>query len=419
MRFRKSVSRIFLIAAMTAPFFSTAYADDSMSLHGFLQGSYSFDAGNANPDGGRYKWFEERGQIRIDGSKEPFHLFIKTDLSYDHIDENGDAELREGYIDFTSGRWDIRAGRQVITWGLGDMLFINDIFPKDYEAFFSGRPIEYLKKGVDGVKLGLYPEAASFEFVIIPFFESNKLPETARFKMFNPMSGVTNTETKEPATNLKDTELSLRAYRNLGGFEASLYLYRGFYRTPSMLPDNLSSPTNILFFYPKLSVYGVSLQRSVLDGVLSLESGYYDSSGDRSGTDAFIPNSQTKFLAGYQRQMAEDFTIGLQYLGEYMHKYSEYTENLSGGFPKDPQLRQLASLRLTYFLMHQNLKLSWFSFYGITDKDYLLNPEVKYNFTDHIWGAAGANVFGGNKDTTQFGSLDKNDNMYVQVRYEF
>lgn len=418
MRWKKGVYRILLISVITVLADSPAYAGD-MSLHGFLQGHYSFDMGGSNPDGGRLKWSEERGQIRLDGSMEPFHLFMKTDMFYGQIDEKGDVELREGHIDFTGEKWDIRAGRQVVTWGLGDMVFINDVFPKDYEAFFSGRPLEYLKVGVDGVKLGLYPGPASFELVIIPSFEPNKFPDPKGFWMFDPMPGVTNREKTEPSTGLKNTEAALRAYRDLYGFEASAYIYRGFFRTPSMLPDNPSSPAKITFFYPELSVYGLSLQRNALDGVLSLEAGYYDSREDRSGTDPFIPNSQTKFLIGYQRQMLEDFTIGLQYLGEYMHGYSEYTGNLPAGFPKDPELRQLASLRLTYFLLHQNMRLSWFSFYGITDRDYFLNPEIKYNFTDHVWGAAGANIFGGGTDTTQFGSLDKNDNIYVQARYEF
>ncbi|MBI5810787.1 MAG: hypothetical protein HZB21_06340, partial [Deltaproteobacteria bacterium] len=46
------------------------------------------------------------------------------------------------------------------------------------------------------------------------------------------------------------------------------------------------------------------------------------------------------------------------------------------------------------------------------------NPEVRYNFTDHVFAAMGLNLFGGGKETTQFGSLDKNDNIYLQARYE-
>lgn len=412
------LKKLFLILAMAlAVSLPPAYAGD-LSIHGFLQGNYSFDAGKSNPDGGHSKWSEERGQLKLDGSSEPLHLLIKTDVFYDNIIGKGDGELREGYVGYTGKAWDLRLGRQIITWGVGDLLFINDFFPKDYEAFFSGRPLEYLKKGVDGVKLGLYREIASFELIVTPFFEPNKLPDSKRFWMYDPMPGTADREKKEPAANLNNTEWALRAYRDIAGFDASLYFYRGFFRSPSMRPDSLAMPARITLFFPELSIYGLSLQKGALGGVLSLEGGYNDSRADTHGTDPFTPNSETRFLAGYQRQVIEDFTVGVQYSGEYMHKYSAYEKNLVPGFPKDPNYRQLASLRLTYFLLNQNLRLSCFSFYGITDRDYLLNPEVKYNFTDNVWGALGANIFGGKKNTTQFGSLDGNDNVFLQIRYE-
>ena len=134
-----------------------------ISLHGFLQGNYSADTASSNPDDGDFKLAEERLQLKFDASKDPLHLFLKTDAYYDHIDEEPELELREGYLDFTASKWDLRVGRQVITWGLGDLVFINDVFPKDYEAFFSGRPLEYMKKGIDGAKIGVYPGFASFE----------------------------------------------------------------------------------------------------------------------------------------------------------------------------------------------------------------------------------------------------------------
>lgn len=402
------------------------------SVHGFLQGNYSFNTDSPNPAGGDLKWAEERIQIKAEASGEAggwggwggggggaLRAFLKADFFSDHVDEDGDAEIREAYLDLTMEKWDLRAGRQIVTWGLGDLVFINDVFPKDYEAFFSGRPIEYLKKGVDAVRLGLYPGAASFEIFVIPFFEPNSTPSPERFWVFDPMPGVTDRRSVEPATNAKNTELAVRAYGDLAGFDASLYFYKGFYRLPSILPDSATSPTRIDIIYPELYVYGGSLQRSALDGVLGLEAGYYDSKDDESGEDPFIPNSQTKLLASYQRQMAEDLTAALQYYGEYMHSYSGYEAALPSGLPKESRFRQLLSLRMTYLLMHQNLRLSWFSFWSPTDRDYLLNPEVKYNFSDHVWGAIGANLFGGEKETTQFGSLDRNDNVYLQARYEF
>jgi hypothetical protein len=394
-------------------------AASDVSLHGFIQGNYSFNVSSSNPDGGDFKWAEERLQLKIEASQEPFRFFIKADGFVDHIDGKGDAELREGYIDFTAKNWDLRIGRQVITWGLGDLIFINDVYPKDYEAFFSGRPMEYLKKGIDGIKVGLYPEFISFEFVAIPFFEPNNFPVQNRFWMYDPMPFIPSREEKEPATKLENTELALRIYRDIAGFDASLYFYRGYFRQPWMMPDNPTMPTSLTLFYPELSVYGASIQGRALDGVLSLEAGYYDSRQDRNGADPMTPNSQTKFLVGYQRQIWEDFTVGLQYYGEYMHDYSEYERNLPAGFPKERKLHQLVTLRLTQFLIHQTLRLSFFSFWSPSDGDYMLNPEIKYNFSDQIWAAIGANIFGGGEDWSQFGQLDKNDNVYLQLRYEF
>ncbi|MEW6417592.1 MAG: hypothetical protein AB1480_05660 [Nitrospirota bacterium] len=414
--------RLFIILMLlSAVYVSTSsYAEASdVSLHGFFQGNYSFDTASSNPDGGDFKWAEERLQLKLDANREPFHIFIKADAFYDHIDEKADMELREGYFDYVAEKWDIRFGRQILTWGVGDLIFINDVFPKDYEAFFSGRPMEYFKKGIDGIKIAMYPSFASAELVVIPFFEPNVYPDSKRFYTFDPMPLVTNRWEKEPTTNIDNTEIALRIYRDVAGFDASLYLYRGFFRQPSMLPDSMSSPTRIMLFYPELSVYGASLQGKALEGIFSLEAGFYDSRQDSNGVDPMIPNSQSRYLMGYQRQLWEDFTIGLQYYGEYMHDYSEYKRNLPAGFPEDKRLYQLTTLRLTQFLRHQTLRLSFFTFYSPSNGDYMLNQEIKYNFSDHIWAAVGGNIFAGGERWSQFGQLSRDDNVYVQFRYEF
>ena len=400
-------------------FTHTAASAADVSLHGFLQGNYARDTYTDNPDGKDYKLSEERVQLKLDASADRLHLLVKGDAFYDNMKKISSTELREGYFDYTAEKWDARVGRQIVTWGVGDLLFINDVFPKDYAAFFSGRPLEYLKKGVDGAKIGLYPGFASFEFIAIPYFEPNNYPDPQIFWMFDPMAGITNRETQYPYRDFHKAETALRVYRDIARFDTSLYFYHGFSRQPSVIPDNPMTPTQLTLFYPELSVYGVSAQGRALDGVLSFETGYYDSRQDRHGTDPMIPNSQTRYLVGYQRQLWEDFTLGLQYYGEYMQDYSAYVQNLPSGFPQEKRLTQLATIRLTQFLMNQTLRLSFFAFYGLSDGDYMLNPEVKYNLTDALWIAVGANVFGGGKPWSQFGQFAKDDNVYTQLRYEF
>jgi len=414
----KKLTYLIFIAVLLLFLLSSAFAAD-ISLHGFVQGNYSMNSAEDNPDGKDFKWSEERAQMKLEAAADPFRLFLKGDAFRDNIDKHSILELREGYADYTSEKWDARIGRQVITWGVGDLLFINDVFPKDYEAFFSGRPMEYLKKGIDGAKVGLYPGFVNFELIATPYFEPNNYPDPNRFWMFDPMAGITNKETQEPYRDFHKAETALRVYRDVAGYDTSLYYYHGFSRQPSIMPDDPVAPTKLTLFYPELSVYGASVQGRALDGVLSLEAGYYDSRQDRHGVDPIIPNSQMRYLIGYQRQLWADFTLGLQYYGEYMQDYSVYVQNLPSGFSPEKRLHQLASVRLTQFMINQTLRLSFFAFYGLSDRDYLLNPEVKYNITDSVWLAVGGNVFGGSKPWSQFGQFAKNDNVYAQVRYEF
>lgn len=412
----KRIGLIFIIMILLTS--NTIYGE-SLSIHGFLQGNYSANLNSSNPNGKNIKWTEEKLQLKVSADKDSFYFFLKADLSYDHIDNESDMEFREAYIDYLSDNWDMRFGRQIITWGLGDLIFINDIFPKDYEAFFSGRPMEYLKIGSDSIKIGMYPSFVSLELVIIPFFEPNNFPRNSRFWLFDPMPSVTNRKGEEPSTNFENTEIALRLYRDIAGFDTSLYFYHGFYRQPFMFSDSFSAPTMLTLFYPKVSVYGASMQGRTLDGIISIEAGLYDSREDRNGKDPMIPNQSTRYLLGYQRQLWEDFTAGIQYYALYMLDHDPYKNNLPAGFPEEKRWQDLVTVRLTHLFMHQTLKISFFSFWSFSDGDYMLIPEIKYSFTDRLWSALGANIFGGGEEWNQFGSLDKNDNLYVQIRYEF
>jgi len=385
-----------------------------VTLSGFLQQNTAFNTVTTNPDGRHYKWLEERAQIKLDATGGAWRLLAKGDFAYDHLGRQNEAELREGYVDYTAGNWDMRVGRQIITWGLGDLVFVNDVFPKDHEALFAGRPLEYLKRGVDAVKFGVYPEFASVELVLAPNFRESHIPDARRFHLFDPMPALTNRETVKPDQG----EAGLRIYRDIAGFDAALYLYRGFQRTPSMRPDNMTAPTRITYFHPALSVYGASVSGRAGNGVLSVEGAYYDSRDDRSGNDFAVPNSQTRLLVGYQIQPLEDLSLGFQYYVEYMHDYGAYRAALPAGFSADHRWNQTATMRLTQFFQHQTLRLSAYASYNTSNGDYFVNPELRYSFTDKVWGALGANLFGGMR-WGQFGQFAHDDNVYLQVRYEF
>ena len=409
---------IFMVPCGPAP------AAGAPELHGFVQANYASRLGgpqNNKPQSGDFLLGEERLQLQLSGTAPGggAGYFAKTDFLREEANAASEVDVREAYISYAGGALDLRVGRQIQTWGVGDLLFINDLFPKNYAALFSGRPMEYLKTGAGSLKATFYSEKASLDLVATPVFEPDQFPDSRSFFLYDPFSQVTDRAEDRPRRDAKNAELAARFTGPVLGFDAALYAYRGFYRTPSVEPDSLTAPTRLSFIYPRLYVSGASLQGNAAGGVLSLEAGFYDSRQDRAGTDPLIPNSQTRFLAGYQRTPWTDFTAGIQYYGEYMHRYGRYEASLPAGLPKQDRLRQLLTLRLTQFLKYQSWKLSLFSFWSPTDNDFYLIPEAAWRFTDELTATLGANVFGGASGTTFLGQLDRNDNVYFSMRYEF
>ncbi|MHB9061126.1 MAG: hypothetical protein ACYC47_06455 [Desulfobacteria bacterium] len=393
----------------------------ALSLHGFLEvaaGARLTDSPTQPKDA---TMGEGRLQVELsqDGPADS-RLFFKADLIGDGVEERGDADLREFYLDVSPAQvLDIRAGRQILTWGTGDLIFINDLFPKDFVSFFIGRSLEYLKVGSDAVKFSLYPGPFSLDLVAIPHFTPSEIPKGERLSFFNPFVNRIavpgeSLSMRKPAASPENTELDLRLYRTFGSYEGALYGFRGFFKEPVGM-----DPAGGTLFYPKLSVYGASMRGPFLQGVAGFEFGYYDSREDRPGTNPLIENASLRYLLGYERELWPDFTVRAQYYLEQMLEHGAYKASLPPGAPEKKEYRHLLFLRLTQFLRYQTVELSFIGFYGPSDEDGMVNPQASYKITDRVSVALGANVFFGKKDFTQFGQIERDDNLYLRLRASY
>jgi hypothetical protein len=388
-----------------------ARAAEPPEIHGFIQAHAAARLGDVDCSPQTecdWPFNEQRLQLKGEGGGLDGMLGYagKLDLVHDAALGDSDLDVRELYADYNAERFTARAGRQVITWGVADLLFINDTFPKDWVSFFGGLPLEYLKRGSDALRLDLFPDLADLQLVVADF-RKDLLPNRERFVLPGPDISA---DLDDPS----DLEISLRASRQLGRWDTALYLSRTHYRAPSLIED----AGRWLGEYPRLNAYGASLSGAMWGGVLSMETGYYDSVEDRDGTDPAVENSQTRFLVGYSREVAEDTTLGLQAYAEWMQGYDAYRSTLPEGFPQRDELRTVATLRLTQFYLHQTLRLGLFAFWGLSEGDGYLIPSVRYAFSDALWGEMGANLFMGDRDG-QFGALGDNDNLYATLRYAF
>ena len=279
--------------------------------------------------------------------------------------------------------------------------------------------MEYLKLGVDSLRLQYSPPAATVEIVATPFFTPDSFPSPERFFVYEPFPGALPLREHEPASTASNTEVAMRVSRQWAGFDLSLHAYHGFWRSPSARLDDAQAPGLVRRFYPRLQVYGASAQRSLLTGVLSLEAGYYNSRQDRRGDRPEVPNSQWRTLAGYQFQPWKESTLGVQFYGEIMDNYYAYRATAPPGAPIQDRFWGVVSVRLTQFLGYQSWRLSIFAVQSPTADEYFLQPEVLRRMTDRVSITLGANVFGGKSEATFFGQLQRSDNVYAGLRFDF
>ncbi len=112
--------------------------------------------------------------------------------------------------------------------------------------------------------------------------------------------------------------------------------------------------------------------------------------------------------------------MGVQCYGEVVEDYSAYRNSFPVGFSaQEEERRDTVTCHLEQLLKHQTWKLSLFAFYSPADSDYLIQPQVGYKFSGDLAATLGANIFGGEKETTFLGQFDKNDNLYMSVRFDF
>jgi len=372
---------------------------------------------------------ETRLQLSSDWYLDQAMVRATADFLYDEVADGhalqpeqgrGWLDLRELYLGTPlGGAADLRLGRQVLTWGVGDLLFLNDLFPKDWNSFFAGRDVEYLKAPSDALKLAFYSEAVNLDLVYTPKFDPDRFLDNRRLSFFDPLVGrVIGDDVAfrpdRPDDWFDDDEVALRLHRLIGGWELAGYGYRGFWKSPAGLDPATGRPR-----FPELAAWGGSLRGPLHTGILSTETSWYRSRDDLSGSDPFLPNSQLRFLVGYEQELIPDLMLGGQY---YLERTLDFGA-LKRSQPLDARIpdknQHLLTLRITLLSHSQNVTWSLFTFASPSDDDAYLRGSWSWKATDQWKLATGFNLFEGRRDSSFFGQFERNTNLWIAVRHGF
>jgi hypothetical protein len=372
---------------------------------------------------------ETRLQLEADKGVGEVAFRLTADFVLDGLADSQavDLETGEGFVDLREANLtaplaeslDIKAGRQILTWGTGDLIFINDLFPKDRVSFFVGRDAEYLKAPSDAVKLSAFTDWTNIDLVYTPRFDADRFIDGRRISFFDSSRGRivgrdAVARADRPDRLFGNDEWAARIYRTIAGYELALYGYDGYWKSPA---GNEAGSGEVIF--PRLRVYGASARGPVGGGVAHVETGYLDSRDDRDGENAVVRNGEMRFLVGYERELAVDLTLGGQYYLEHVRHRAALIRTLPAGGIAPDENRHVITGRLTWLTDGQTVTWSLFAFYSPSDRDGYLRPHVSYDLTDQWRAELGGNIFLGREDHTFFGQFEDNNNLYAALRYGF
>ena len=303
-----------------------------------------------------YSLGEIRSQFDLKYAAKPFNWSFVADLKYTPLQTDAVADVAAGVGLLDLREWslatslgssfELKAGRQILTWGTGDLLFINDLFPKDWQALLTGRPVNYLKAPSNSIKLSNYNRWLTVDLVYTPLFTPDRFVNGSIVEYYDPLSGSISGASAiiQPLPREKwfrNGEWAIRLHKNVKGIEYDIYGYRGYWKTP----EGFTAQGQ--YFFPELSVLGASVRVPLFAGIFSVEYGHYFSAGQEAEAGTPIRGPEDRWLVGFEKEVAKDFTLRGQFYLEYINNYEEYLANF-GSFAFREEWRALLSLRVEY-----------------------------------------------------------------------
>jgi len=357
-------------------------------------------------------------RFNLDYSAESFEIVSKGEFIHDEILSKTFWKTRELNISFSpSKNIDVKLGRQILTWGTGDYIFLNDLFAKNWQSFFSGRDDQYLKAPSDSAKGTWYIDDYAIDLTWTPKFTPDVYLTGERFSFYSQKAqSIVAPAEHFSVQKTRSSQWATRVSTNRDGVEYAFYGYKGFWPTPVGMTE---TKRQLQAYFPKMNAWGASIRLALAGGLFNAEYASYNSIEDNSGESPAIANGQNRFLLGFESELIKDLTASVQFYLEQTKHFDEFIAHSATPKLEVDENRQLLTLRLTYSTLQQKLIYSVFTFYSPTDTDGYLKPSLAYRYNDQWLLSVGVNLFWGNKKHTFFGQHQQNSNVWLRVKAQF
>lgn len=360
-----------------------------------------------------------RGEIR--GIKGQSSVYASINANHNYLlPDRTFIELREAYMDYAGESWDLRAGRQIIIWGVADGIRITDIIsPMDFTEFLA-RDYDDIRMPVDAMKFRIFTNNIKLELVWIPVFQSFIYPVDPEnpWSIFPPGDEgpvVRIAAVDLPERTLKNSEIGGRLAFYLSGFDLSLSSLYTWNKFPVFRTEFSEGLDSMILFpgHQRLGMIGLDLSKPLGSFVIRGEGAFFTGeyrATELNGFSNYLKKTDVlRYLVGMDWYPGHEWSV----TGQFSHTcILDFEEDL-----EEDQHTILATLGISKKILHSTLSISTFGYMDLTHTGFFNRTSIDYSLSDQIHLMMGVDLFGG--DGGMFGVYGDNSEVWIKAKYNF
>ena len=312
-------------------------------------------------------------------------------------------DVREAWADISPGPFDIKLGRQIISWGRADAINpTNNITPTDGTVLSS--EFDDTRMGNELLQIRAKLGQSSIQGIWIPVYRPDALPlEGASIP-----AGITIADPVYPDIRFNNGSYALRFEYTAPSLDGSVSYFNGYATLPGF--DYALSQTGLSLIPRAYRMHAAGADFSTTVGSIGLRGeGAVKYPYDDYDKCIYIPHPYAQYVLGLDKSIG-NWSLLVQYSGLYVIKYKEIVDPVLTD-PLDPAAQALygsalagveierlnrlftgASDQVSHSLtgnvqwntLYETLHLKVAGMYDFTTKEYAVNPSVTYDIADAI-----------------------------------
>jgi hypothetical protein len=367
---------------------------------------------------------------------------VRLNAGYDRGSPFAALDVREAWGDVSPGPFDIKLGRQIISWGRADAINpTNNITPKDETVLSS--EFDDARLGNELLQVKAKIRQLSIQGIWVPCYRPDVLPLSgAKIPV-----GIIIADPVYPDFRLTNGGYALRLEYNGQTIDGSVSYFNGYATLPGF--DFAFSQTGLSLIPRAYRMHAAGADFSTTIGSFGLRGEAavkypFDDYNDNSNKDVYIPSPYAQYVLGLDKSIG-NWSVLIQYSGLYVIDFKKIEVPMLTN-PYDPaaqafyasalaaaEMKRLNRLftgtadevshsltgNIQWNTLYETLHLKIAGMYDFTTKDYGINPSVSYDIADAINLSVGGHYLNGPENNLNNMISNLMSFVYTELKWSF